>query len=198
VEDEIDECASFIDHHTLEGQRVIFAPSNHPDALARWVEDTDWKDDPENCIFYLKTALAMAESARMSESGAAYLDPFVYWMQQKLETIRQQKLKSARQYEFPHRDESVMISGIECGMHGDKGPNGSRGNIRGFGKIGVKSVIGHSHTPGVIDGVYQVGTSSRLRLEYSGGPSSWMHCHCLIYPNGKRTLLWIIDGEWRL
>jgi hypothetical protein len=189
VEDEIDECALFIDQHTREGQRIIFAPSNHPDALARWVEDTDWKYDPENCEFYLKTALAMAVSARMAESGASYIDPFVYWMNIKL--------KRVDQCEFPVRDQSVMIAGIECGMHGDKGPNGSRGNIRGFGKIGVKSIIGHSHTPGVIDGVYQVGTSSRLRLEYSGGPSSWMHCHCLIYPNGKRTLLWIIDGEWR-
>jgi len=82
-------------------------------------------------------------------------------------------------------------------MHGDKGPNGSRGAIRGFGRIGVRSIIGHSHTPGVMDGVYQVGTSSRLRLEYSSGPSSWMHCHCVIYPNGKRSLIWIIDGEWR-
>jgi hypothetical protein len=189
VEDEVSECAAFIDNIATEGQRIIFAPSNHPDALARWVEDTDWKDDPENCIFYLKTALAMAESARMSDSGAAYIDPFVYWMNTKL--------KCVDQCEFPVRDESVMISGIECGMHGDKGPNGSRGAIRGFGRIGVKSVIGHSHTPGVIDGVYQVGTSSRLRLEYSGGPSSWMHCHCIIYPNGKRSLLWIIDGEWR-
>jgi len=189
VEDEVDECAAFIDKHTLDGQRIIFAPSNHPDALARWVEDTDWKDDPENCEFYLKTALAMAISAKMSESGASYIDPFVYWMRQKLEC--------AARCEFPPRDESVMIAGIECGMHGDKGPNGSRGAIRGFGRIGVRSIIGHSHTPGVMDGVYQVGTSSRLKLEYSSGPSSWMHCHCAIYPNGKRTLLWIIDGEWR-
>lgn len=189
VEDEIDECAAFIDRYTLDGQRIIFAPSNHPDALARWVEDTDWKEDPENCEFYLKTALAMAISARMADSGASYIDPFVYWMRQKL--------ARAEQCEFPHRDESVMLCNIEVGMHGDKGPNGSRGAIKGFGRIGVKSIIGHSHTPGVIDGVYQVGTSSRLRLEYSSGPSSWMHCHCLIYPNGKRTLIWIIDGEWR-
>lgn len=190
VEDEVDECAAFIDKHTLPGQRIIFAPSNHPDALARWVEDTDWKEDPENCEFYLKTALAMAVSARMSESGASYIDPFVYWMRQKL--------LSADRCEFPARDDSVLIAGIECGMHGDKGPNGARGNIRGFGRIGVKSIIGHSHTPGVIDGVYQVGTSSRLKLEYSGGPSSWMHCHCFVYPNGKRSLVWIIDGDWKL
>jgi len=131
----------------------------------------------------------MAESAKMSESGASCLDPFVYWMREKLSCVDR--------CEFPVRDESVSIAGIECGMHGDKGPNGARGNIRSFGRIGVKSVIGHSHTPGVVDGVYQVGTSSRLRMEYNGGPSSWMHTHCAIYKNGKRSLLFIIKGKWR-
>lgn len=189
VEDEVNECARFIEKHTKPDQRVIFVPSNHPDALGRWVEDTDWKDDPENCVFYLKTALAMAESAQMSESGASYIDPFVYWMSQKL--------ACADRCEFPARDESVLIAGIECGMHGDKGPNGARGNVRGFGRIGVKSIIGHSHTPAVIDGVYQVGTSSRLRMEYNSGPSSWMHCHCFVYLNGKRSLNFIINGKWR-
>jgi len=188
VEEEVQECADFVDSVVRDKQKAVFAASNHPDALARWIEDVDWKQDPENCVFYLKTALAMAESSAMHESGASHIDPFVYWMQQKL--------KRVRQCHFPARDESVMIAGIECSMHGDKGPNGSRGSIKGFGKIGVKSVIGHSHTPGAMDGVYQVGTSSKLKLEYNSGASSWMHCHCVVYPNGKRSLLWIIDGSW--
>lgn len=189
VEDEINECAAFVDKHTEGCPRVIFVPSNHPDALQRWIEETDWRQDPENCIFYLETALAIARSAQMGDSGAEYIDPFVYWMEQKL--------KFMSKYEFPSRDDSVTIAGIEVGMHGDKGPNGARGAIRGFGRVGVKSIIGHSHTPGVMDGVYQVGTSSRLRLEYNSGPSSWMHTHCIVYPNGKRALITIINGKWR-
>lgn len=188
VEDEVDECAAFVDSVMRDDQRGVFAASNHPDALARWVESSDWKHDPENCVFYLKTALVMAESALMTKHGASRIDPFVYWMQQKL--------KRVQQCHFPSRDEPVMIADVDCGMHGDQGPNGSRGNIKSFGKIGVKSVIGHTHAPGVMDGVYQVGTSSLLRLEYNSGPSSWMHCHCVIYPNGKRSLLFIIEGKW--
>ncbi len=184
VEDEITECAAFIDKHLRDDQTAIFVPSNHPDAIARWVEETDWREDPENAGFYLETALAMVRSL-----DNELVDPFVYWMQKKL--------KRVSQCEFPARDDSVMIHGIEVGMHGDKGPNGSRGYIRGFGRIGVKSVIGHSHTPGFMDGVAQVGTSSNLRLEYNSGPSSWMHCHCLVYQSGKRSLLWIIGGEWK-
>lgn len=189
VEDEINELAQFIDQQTKEGQKVIFVPSNHPDALARWVEETDWRSDPENAEFYLETAHVMSASARMGQSGAEHVDPFAHWMRKKL--------KCVDQCHFPERDESYQIEGIEVSFHGDRGPGGARGSIRGFGKIGVKTIIGHSHTPGIMDGVYQVGTSSKLRMEYNTGPSSWLNCHALIYPDGKRTLISIIDGRWR-
>jgi hypothetical protein len=82
-------------------------------------------------------------------------------------------------------------------MHGHRGPNGSRGSARNLANIGVRSVIGHSHSPNIFRGVHQVGTSSRLNLEYASGPSSWLHCHCVIHSNGKRQLVPIIDGDWR-
>lgn len=187
VEREIDRLADFI-RKRLSDRRTVFVPSNHPDALARWVEETDWRGDPLNAEFYLKTALAMVQSTRMGDSGAVVDCPFAYWMRQKLD---------GDNYLFPARDETMLIEGISVTDHGDKGPNGARGSIRNFGKLGVKSIIGHSHTPGIMDGVFQVGTSSRLRLEYNSGPSSWLHCHALIYPDGKRTLLAVIDGRWR-
>jgi hypothetical protein len=82
-------------------------------------------------------------------------------------------------------------------MHGHLGANGARGGLRGFSKLGVKTIVGHSHTPGIIEGAYQVGTSSHLKLEYNDGPSSWLNTHALVYPNGKRTLINIIKGKWR-
>lgn len=30
------------------------------------------------------------------------------------------------------------------------------------------------------------------------GASSWLNTHCLLYANGKRSLINVIDGEWRL
>jgi hypothetical protein len=59
-------------------------------------------------------------------------------------------------------------------------------------------VIGHSHQPGIDEGAYQVGTSTGLRLEYNQGPSAWLNAHCVVYASGKRSLLFVIDGEWRL
>jgi len=180
----------FVDRHTPAGVTNVFVPSNHPDALARWVKETDPRTDLENCVFWAETFKAMADSARMTKTGASTVDPFTYWAKRMM--------KTAGQTVFLKRDQSFQLMGIELGFHGDAGPNGSRGTRNGFTKVGTKVVIGHSHSPGIKDGVYQVGTSSRLGLEYQRGPSSWLHTHCLIYANGKRSLVNIIDGQWRL
>lgn len=190
VKDEVDEVAEFVSTRKVSAStKIVFVPSNHPDALGRWIEEANWKSDPENAEFYLETALQMVRNSRMTNAGTETIDPFVYWMQKKL--------GNDDRYVFLKRDESYPVAGIEIGYHGDKGPNGARGNIAGFGKIGAKTIIGHSHTPGIKDGVYQVGTSSRLRLEYNSGPSSWMHSHCVVYENGKRSLLMVVNGDWR-
>ena len=189
VEAAVSACYDFIDKHSPPGTKNVIVSSNHHNHFARWIEESDWRSDPENAAFYLRTALAMAEHTRMGRSGAETIDPFAYW--------GKQRLKCADRTRFITEADGHQIEGIEVGYHGHDGPNGARGNIRSFGKIGAKTVIGHSHTPGIKDGVYQVGTSSQLRLEFVKGPSSWLHTHCLIYPNGKRTLINIVDGRWR-
>lgn len=189
VEAELDRTFALIDRLTPKGVTNVFVPSNHPDAIGRWVKETDPRTDPENCIFWAETFKAVCLGSTWGPSGAKSPDPFVYWAKRKL--------KTAAQAVFPARSESYMIEGIEVAYHGDAGPNGARGSRMGFTKIGVKSIIGHSHSPGIEDGCYQVGTSSRLDLEYQRGPSSWMHTHCLIYRNGKRSLINCVDGGWR-
>ena len=52
-------------------------------------------------------------------------------------------------------------------------------------------IIGHSHTPGINKGVYQVGHSTD-GMNYAKGHSGWMNTHCVIYPNGKRSLIHIL------
>jgi hypothetical protein len=189
VETELDDLASFIDQRTLPGVVNVFPRSNHPDAIARWIEETDPRTDEVNGAFWARTYLAMNEGVRWTPGGAATVDPFSHWMQLKLKTVGQAI--------FLGRDQPYRIVDIEVGYHGDHGPNGARGNRKGFTKIGTKTVIGHSHSPGICGGVYQVGTSTLLRLEYTSGPSSWLHTHCVIYRNGKRSLINIIGGDWR-
>ena len=190
VENSLNEVYAFIDRVTRPGIQNIFVASNHPEALARWVKEADPRQDPENLLFWAKTFLAMGEGARRVSTGAVTIDPFSYWALKKL--------KTASQARFLSRGESYVRRGIELGYHFDRGPGGSKGSRVSYSRIGVKTIGGHSHSPGITAGAYQVGTSSLLDLEYNrGSPSSWLQTHCLIFRNGKRSLINIIDGEWK-
>jgi hypothetical protein len=190
VERELREAFGFIDSVTPEFSRNIIVAANHNEALDRWIRESDPRHDPENALFHAQTTAAMLESAHVTDTGVSVVAPLEYW--------GKKWMKTAKRTRFLSRGESFMVHNIELGMHGDKGPNGARGSRNAFTKIGCKSVIGHSHSPGITAGVYQVGTNSRLDLSYAAGsPSSWLHTDCVIYANGKRSLINIIGGKWR-
>jgi hypothetical protein len=192
VREEVLASLRYLEAHTPADVQSILVPSNHNDFLQRWLQDTDWRFlDPVNRLFYLQTANALAQEAVKGDGfQAERLNAFIYWAK-----IAFEGKKNLRVLEY---DESCMLGGIEVGLHGHQGPNGARGSLKNLRRIGVKTVTGHSHSPGIDEGAYRVGTSTRLRLGYNIGPSSWLNTHCLIYGNGKRTLLNIIDGKWRL
>lgn len=171
-----------------EGRQAVVVPSNHDDFLSRWLIATDWRHSPGNAGFYLETAGAMVASARVTAQGADYLDPLAYWIT---------KLRGDAKIRVLRRDESFKLSDIECGQHGHRGPNGARGTLRNLSRLGARVITGHTHTPGIEEGHYQCGTSTPLRLEYTQGPSSWLNTHCVVYANGKRSLITIIEGRWR-
>lgn len=185
---EVWRACQFAQIHTPEGCESVFVPSNHTGALAKWLREADWRMDPSNAEFYLETALEMVRSATMTKTGADAIDPFGYW-------VKRHKVPA----KVLVRGQSYRVKGVELGLHGDRGSNGSRGSVRGFSRIGTRSTIGHSHSPGIEEGCHQVGTSTQLVLEYNrGSPSSWLNTHEAIYANGKRSLINIIKGQWRL
>jgi hypothetical protein len=187
VREEVEHVAAFLQARVGKRQAIVVS-SNHDNFLARWIARTDWRQDPGNAEFYLATAQAMLASAKLTPRGAEYVDPFEHWMKQLAgANVRCLRL-----------DESFKLADIECSLHGHQGPNGARGSLRNLSRLGARVISGHSHTPGIQEGHYQVGTSTPLRLEYTHGPSSWLNTHCVVYANGKRALITIIDGEWRL
>jgi hypothetical protein len=188
IRKEVEETIAFVDKMTGPRKSVI-VDSNHDDFLSRWISGTDWRHNPANAAFYLETALRMVENTSMGPGGSVTPDPFHLWVE---------KLSKNNGVRCLAPDESLLIGGIECGMHGDRGPNGSRGSIKNLARLGARTVIGHAHSPGIFEGCYQVGTSTPLRLEYTHGPSSWLNSHVVIYASGKRSLLTVIDGEWKL
>lgn len=187
VQAEVGRAIKFVREHTPDDTLSVIVGSNHNDFLRRWVIRHDWRHDPVNAEFYLRTALAMVESTKLTEKGTEYADPFTYWF----------RLAQVPRTIALDEDESFKLGGIELGMHGDRGPNGSRGSIKNLRRLGVKSFIGHTHSPGIDEGCYQVGTSTVLRLEYNHGASSWLNAHGLVHADGKRQIVVIVDGFWR-
>lgn len=194
VEESLQLSADFVDKHSRKGMLNLIVKSNHDEALDRWLREADPKSDPENAIFYHYTKYHQYKSLKMTSTGFSSIDPFEFWCRNP---ESQKGLRSLDRTKFLRRDESFVVRDVEIGFHGDVGPNGSRGGIRAFSKIGPKLIIGHSHTPGIFQGVYQVGVSAQLNLEYARGPSSWLHTHCVIYPDGHRTLIHIVKGKWK-
>jgi len=188
VRAEVEEAVKFVVERCA-GRKGVIVGSNHDNFLARWIMNTDWRQNPANAPFYLETAKAMIDSVRMGEGGAEYSDPFRYWVD---------RLKGNADVTALGLDESHLIADIECGLHGDRGPNGARGTLKNMSRLGRRLITAHDHTGGIEEGNYKVGTSTPRHLEYTHGPSSWLNTHCAIYDTGKRALISIFDDRWRL
>lgn len=189
VEREIEDTLRFVEATTPAGVRNVIVGSNHDDHLTIWLQSGEAHVEPENLLMYHWLNYLMLKNARWTPNGVHYPNPTRLFAEER------GFLTEGTKWLGP--DESHVVGAIELGMHGHLGPNGSRGNIKSLSRVGLRSIIGHSHSPGIFEGAYQVGTSSRYRLEYNTGPSSWLQSHAGIHANGRRQLFHIISGHWR-
>ena len=167
--------------------------SNHDEHISRWLKEADPNIDPENAKFYHYLKYHQYDAVSKGEA----FDPIEFWCQHPDE----EDGMDARTFsvtKFLNRHDNLEIGNIELSLHGDMGPNGARGSLKNLSRLGQRVIIGHSHTPGISNGSYQVGTTSKLKLEYNNGPSSWLHTCAIIYPNGTVTLINVINGKWRI
>jgi hypothetical protein len=200
VEGEVREAVNFVANRTPIDAISYIVPDNHGDFLRRWILKKDWKTEvpPIAREFYLKTALAMQQGTKMGKGGTETPSPWPYWVNKIMDEVWDRNRVKVVCL-TGNGEEGSRVKDIQMDMHGHAGPNGSRGSIKNLRRIGVKSTIGHAHSPGVDEGCHQVGTSSLLKLEYNGaGPSGWLHAHDVTHANGKRQLVIIIDGEYEL
>lgn len=177
--------------------QIVVVESNHDQALLRWLKDKRGAEDAANAGYWHEL------NAYVHGELAKGVQPHVF--EHALIRIADEYGLASRWrgVTFLREDQSYEICrtptspGIENGMHGHRGPNGARGNMRNLRNIGKRANIGHSHTAGIMDGIYQAGVSAPLDMGYNVGPSSWSHTHIITYPSGKRTLITIRNGKWR-
>ena len=158
---------------------IVIVRSNHDEFLDLYLNTGRYVDDPHNHETALILALIVIRGYNPLEYGVLKENP-------TLSNVRWLK-----------RDESYKIAGIECGHHGDAGANGAKPSINSIENAYKKAVTGHSHTPQIMRDIYVVGTSTDTTPDYGkGGPNSWMNTHCIIYPNGTRQLVNLIEGKF--
>lgn len=165
--------------------QVYVVDSNHDKHFERWLEGDAGGHDLNNALMFFRTKTAWLEAI----ADKRPFTPLEFWARRLM--------TEQKRVVFLGSNDSLVFDKTEYAQHGHKAANGIRGTRQAFASVGTKMVIGHSHSPGVMDGVYQVGTTSELDMDYNTGYSSWLPTHCLSYPNGKRTLLSAIGTNWR-
>jgi hypothetical protein len=167
----------------------LIVESNHNSHLDQWVANSDWKHDPQNAEFYLYLAHLLAKKANFRE-GYGYTNVGAF------EALMTDTLGEDYLYDFIYDSDTYNIKDVIVNFHGHNGANGSRGSALQYGRSGYKYFTGHTHTPGITDNCWTVGTMRKLNCEYLSGLSGWMNTMGLIYPNGTRALINIIDGQY--
>lgn len=167
---------------TMRGgtNNVIVVPSNHDDHLKRWLRSPIDASDFHNMWYWYQLNADWVQALSKQEHFPV--------LQRALEKVT---LPQEHDIQFFTTDQSFKLYNIEVAQHGHSGPNGARGSSNNFRSIGSKIIIGHTHSAGIVDGVYTVGCMCNLDMGYNIGPSSWSHTFCIVYPNGKRSLVTI-------
>lgn len=190
VEGEVRDLIEKLKHFKRDFTKSVVIESNHDQALTRWLKSTDYKKDPVNAIFYLEAELAIHKAIISGDEDFHTLEWAYRFCGGDSETY------------FVREDESFVIcpehgGGIECGLHGHRGPNGRFGSPEAFSKMERRTNTGHTHSASMTDGNACAGVSGNLDMGYNVGLSSWSHSHVITYRNGKRTIVTQWDSDWR-
>jgi hypothetical protein len=193
VDGELLACARFLRATQRDDCRSVVVASNHNDALLRYLRETDPRADPLNLEIWCE--LNLEWHRQIGADPDTKFDLFRF-------AVGRHDPQLLDDVVFVPRGGSYLIcqdsGGIECGLHGDEGPNGARGSPNNLNRVSVRMTIGHGHSAAIVDGVHMVGLCGALDQGYNNPSlSSWSHTQGITYSNSRRTLLTVIDGKWR-
>lgn len=192
IHNELLQAMGFISQVTPPGSTSYIVPSNHCDALDRWLNSGRGDSDPVNAPLYHLLNYCRYTNASMEGPRAVTSNPIEDFAKQFCpETLARVKFLSL--------GEPLTVGDHACEYHGDKGLGGSRGSFRAFCNLGKPVQTGHNHGPERFLNNGQVGTTSLLDMGYNfGPPSNWLHTGSLIYPDHTWSLINFIEGEYRI
>lgn len=157
---------------------IYILPSNHDEWLNRRLEEANFEGQHRNlrALYYL---------------GALFCDG----KNPTAEGLRRFGGLDEPWVRVLERSSHLKIAGNRF-EHGDEGNDGSRGSPLGYARMGNISV-GHSHRAWVWGDADGVGTLSPPSPYYgNGGPHTHTCTHGILYENGCKQQVTVIDGEY--
>ncbi len=198
VREEMQKTAAFLQSTLRSDCKTLVVSSNHDNFLVEWLERLgDFRKDSMNAVYFLEAATHLWRGTEQSQGRET--PNMTRWA---MMTAKTDLIIGHSNLVFLDEDESYIIcpeahGGIECGMHGHQGPNGTRGTVTALAKMGRKANIGDKHSSGIYDGLYVAGIMGSLDQGYNTGPGSWSQSNIITYPNGKRAIQTMYDGKIR-
>lgn len=184
VRAELDAVVEYLNNTTPGKTTNVMVSSNHHDHLERWINKVDPRRDALNAELIYEIRLEQLRNARKGD----IMDAFVTYVKPRV-TANTVWVD----YHTP-----FLVNEIDVGQHGHNGTNGARGSLRSFAKSSRRTVTGHSHTPGIYLGSWSVGGMVG-RQKYEHGYSTHDNTHvCLYQESGKRSLIDIVNGSYKL
>lgn len=175
IEEEVEECLDLIAEVKACCGETYLVESNHDIFICRHINDAQWKKDLHNSPAYLKYALI-----QQTVDLSLYGNIFGYLVHTRFDG----------EVVYLKMGDSLYIGDYQCGQHNDYGANGSKGSTRGFGRMNLKLIGGHSHSPMLYNNVTTVGVTCNIEQWYNRkGLSSWAYAHSVVHTNGKNQLL---------
>ena len=178
LEDEVEQCLTELNAFAYLFPSIQFfvVESNHDLFLEKYIGTENFLEDGQNSVFACRMFVEVNKNHR----------------QPILKTAMELCGKVAKNVRFLTEDEEYRLRGVGLDYHGHRGLNGSRGSSASFDRYNLKLITGHEHTPKIYANGLVVGTSTRLKLGYTKGASSWLNAHGLLYNSGKYTLITLI------
>ena len=192
VEDEVRVTADVLAYSERDWCETVVVPSNHDRHLERWVNEAEHRLDPLNARFWAECLLAKLEAIEEGLKDFSLME----WALRKKGSIGPVR--------FLSEDESYVVAkqprfpGVECGLHGDLGPNGARGSTSNLLKLGRPINKGHDHIVtrrGLV--MSAGGLPHSRRFPYMRGPNSHSIALITTFKNGARSHIIMWNYKWR-
>lgn len=175
IEEELERTMAVVKEIKSLSEKTFIIESNHDVFLDRHINSFNWKNDLHNSPTYLKLSL-IQQSVDLRNFG----NLFGYLLSERF----------GNDVKYIKMGNSLKIMSYQCGLHGDFGVNGSKGNSKGFNRMNTKMIHAHTHSPMIFNNVTCVGVTCETEQYYNRkGFSSWAYAHSVIHSNGKNQLL---------